>query len=471
MTFTTPTFLIFLLVVYVLYWSFARRGKNNIILISSLIFYGWWDWRFLTMLLFIAGIDYCVALWLMRRDIPWQRKLLLGVSLTTNLGALGFFKYFNFFAGELTTFLGLPINTTAYATILPVGISFYTFQALSYTIDVYRRQLPAVGNVVEYFSFITFFPHMVAGPIQQAKHLLVQFHQERHFNMERSSDGLRQMLWGFFKKMVIADNLAPIVAASYGDIEGASGRALLWATYAFAFQIYCDFSGYTDIAIGCARLFDLHMTRNFAFPYFARNIKDFWQRWHISLSTWFREYLYIPLGGNRYGVKRAAMNAFIVFVVSGFWHGASWNYVIWGALHGTYYYIYTQWIDSPRNRSSIQDKGVQSGVVEWLSMFITFQLVCVAWIFFRAESTHAAVTILNKIGNALANAEIGFPVFNVFRWVILLLVVEWFMRHAAHGLSIANWPRPVRWCIYYVIVTLIILHGNVGYTPFIYFQF
>jgi alginate O-acetyltransferase complex protein AlgI len=475
MTFTTPTFLVFLAVVFLLYWALPRRGQNGLILTASLVFYGWWDWRFLLMLLFIAGVDYAVARALMRTEAPAQRRALLGFSLASNLGALGFFKYAGFFVESLhhgLTALGMHPDPWTLRVILPVGISFYTFQALSYTIDVYRRQLPAVGSIVEYFSFITFFPHMVAGPIQQAKHFLVQFERERTFNWEQSADGLRQMLWGFFKKMVVADTLATFVATAYNNPAHTSGWNLLWATYLFAFQIYCDFSGYTDIAIGCARLFDLHMTRNFAYPYFAVNIKDFWRRWHISLSTWFREYLYIPLGGNRLGKRRAALNAFIVFVVSGFWHGANWTFLTWGALHGAYFYVHNRWLERSTDAEPVKISGsLIPSARQVVGMVVTFHLVCLAWVFFRASSLPVALTIVSRIATAPLAGGFVRPPFQRFGWVALLLGVEWVQRAYPHGLAIAHWPRPARWAAYYAVVALILAFCYVGYTPFIYFQF
>jgi alginate O-acetyltransferase complex protein AlgI len=474
MTFTTPTFLVFLAIVYALYWASDRRGQNAIILGSSLVFYGWWNWRFLIMLLLIAGIDYCVARRLMRTEKQRHRRGLLALSLVSNLGALGFFKYFNFFVDSFQKALaglGIPTHPLALQIVLPIGISFYTFQALSYTIDVYRRQLPATNSVIEYFSFITFFPHMVAGPIQQARHLLVQFEEKRSFQWEQSTDGLRQMLWGFFKKMVVADNLAPLVSHAYGNVTAASGGELLWASYLFAFQIYCDFSGYTDIAIGCARIFGLHMTRNFAYPYFATNIKEFWRRWHISLSTWFREYLYIPLGGNRRGQRRTAMNAFIVFVVSGLWHGANWTFLVWGALHGVYFYVYSRWFEPRWEGRTTAAKMPKLDVRTVLSMLLTFHLVCIAWVFFRAENLRAALEVLGKITGALTSGQFSRPPLRAFVWVALLVAVEWTQRRYPHALTIGHLPLAVRWSVYYLVVMLILLYAHVGYTPFIYFQF
>jgi D-alanyl-lipoteichoic acid acyltransferase DltB (MBOAT superfamily) len=477
MTFTTPAFLAFFLIVYALYWAFSRKAQNLLILLSSLFFYGWWDWRFLFVLLFNAGIDFGVALALMRVDNGRRRGALLGISLFTNLAVLGFFKYCNFFidsfARVLTT-VGMQPHIGTLNVILPIGISFYTFQALSYTIDVYRRRLPAVTDPIAYFSFITFFPHMVAGPIQQAKHLLVQFERERHFRWNDAVDGARQMLWGFFKKMVIADNLALLVTPAYADPSAATGWELLRATYCFAFQIYCDFSGYTDIAIGCARMFDLHMTRNFAYPYFARSIPEFWRRWHITLSTWFREYLYIPLGGNRVGRWRRQFNVVVVFAVSGFWHGANWTFVIWGLLHGLYFLGYEVIVGEgsrPNDGTPGGDRMVPR-FRDLAAMVLTFHLTCLAWIFFRANSLGDAVLVLRKIGGSLTFERFVNPGGKIAVVLIgVLLAIEWVGRRYSHPLHLDHWRRPARWAAYYSLVLAILFFANVDYIPFIYFQF
>src|SRR5438270_792848 len=321
------------------------------------------------------------------RDRPHRRKWLL-VSLVSNLGVLGFFKYFNFFSAQLahllTTF-GLTTDPILLRVILPLGISFYTFQALSYTIDVYRGRLEPVRDVVQYFCFISFFPHLVAGPINFAKDLLQQFEHDRHFDRNEAADGARQMLLGYFKKMVVADNLAPFVNAAFGNVEQASGWQLLWATYGFAFQIYCDFSGYTDIAIGSAKLFNLHLMRNSEYPYFSRSIPEFGHGCHICLPPWFREYVYISLGGNRTSKLRQAFNIAVVFLLSGLWHGANWTFVIWGALHGFFYLCY--WIFAPRVGREDEEAP---WFVQAVRILFTFNLVCLAWVFFRAPSLSEA---------------------------------------------------------------------------------
>jgi alginate O-acetyltransferase complex protein AlgI len=477
MTFTTPTFLIFLVVVWSLYWFLSRHWQNRLLVVASLVFYGWWDARFVLLLLFTATVDYWVALALQSTELPGRRKRLLGVSLASNLGVLGFFKYFNFFATSAersAAVLGWDLDPFILSIILPVGISFYTFQALGYTIDVYRGRLAAVRDFVDYLGFITFFPQLVAGPIERATNLLVQFQRERPFDSVAAADGARQMLWGFFKKMVVADTMAPLVAAAFDNPEAASGWQLLWATYAFAIQIYCDFSGYTDIAIGCARFFGFKLMRNFAYPYFSESIPEFWRRWHISLSTWFRDYLYFPLGGNRVGSSRRALNVLIVFAASGLWHGANWTFVVWGVLHGCLYLAYVRlWPAShDRTRDLVAEQSLLPGPARLLRMALTFQLVCVSWVYFRAASVGEAHLILRRIATDLVSG--GFeppPSGRAVALVIGVILVEWLARQKQHGLTIGAWPRPLRHAAYYALVAGILLLANLRHIPFIYFQF
>lgn len=474
MSFTTPVFLVFLAVVYLLYWRMKMRGQNALIFVASLFFYGWWDWRFLSLLFFTATVDYVVALRLMETDEPGRRKGLLLISVLSNLAVLGFFKYFNFFADSLREgmkALGMSGNLPMLEIILPLGISFYTFQALSYTVDVYRKELPAVRDFVQYMCFITFFPHMVAGPIQQATHFLVQFQKERKFRWDESVDGARQMLWGFYKKMVVADNLAPLVEAAYGEPGSASGMQLLWATYFFAFQIYCDFSGYTDIAIGCAKLFDFRLSRNFAYPYFATSIPEFWRRWHIALSDWFRRYLYIPLGGNRVSRGMWYRNLLIVFLVSGLWHGANWTFIVWGLLHGIFFIAPLAWSNA-RQGSRELTFAEQPWWQRALKMILTFHLVCVAWVFFRAESIGDAWLIITKIFQSVVSLEFAGPATTKpLPWIALLLGVEWLAKNHEHGLNKLPLPKPVRWGFYYAMVLAVLYVTPLNYVPFIYFQF
>ena len=475
MTFTTPTFLIFLVIIFGVYWRLRRKGQNIAILAASLVFYGWWDWRFLFLLLSTAGLDYCTARGMMGSANPRVRRGLLALSIGANLATLGFFKYFNFFLTSTEAALrslGLPMEPVALRIVLPIGISFYTFQALSYTIDVYRGRLAAVRDPIQYFCFITFFPHMVAGPIMCAKNLLHQFGVDRRFDWQEASEGCRLMLWGFFKKMVIADNLARVAAAAYADPGAASGWAIIWGTYAFAFQIYCDFSGYTDIAIGCARLFGIHLMRNFAYPYFAQDIREFWRRWHISLSSWFRDYVYIPLGGSRLSLSRTHLNVMIVFVVSGFWHGANWTFLIWGFLHGLYFLLWPARFMNRAGDDVPGGTGVLPAPGALLRMLVNFHLVLFAWVFFRAASLGDAFLAIRKAALALASLHFVAPPLSMAAFIVLLLAVDWAGRTELGPLmALGRWPRPARRLAYYAAAAGILLFADLHYTPFIYFQF
>ena len=334
MVFSTITFFLFLGLVWSGYWAIGRRRPQNVLLIlASYAFYSWWDYLFCALMLASSVVDYAAGLGLARTTRPAGRRAWLGMSLAVNLGMLGFFKYFNFFADSLreaAAMVGVQLDPITLSVVLPVGISFYTFQTLGYTIDVYRGRAQACRDAVDYFAYVSFFPQLVAGPIERATNLLGQFAKPRHLTRDHAVDGCRQILWGLTKKMLLADNLAPIVELAYQNPSGTSGPLLLFGTVCFAFQIYCDFSGYTDIARGTARLFGFELMRNFACPYFSRNVGEFWRRWHISLSTWFRDYVYIPLGGNHARRGRRAFNVMVTFCLSGLWHGASWNFVVWG---------------------------------------------------------------------------------------------------------------------------------------------
>jgi len=338
MLFNSIEFLLFLPLTFALYWAFKDKftAQNFLLLVFSYIFYGWWDVRFLSLIIFSSAVDFTLGIQISKSSNDRKRKLLLGLSLVTNLGLLGFFKYYNFF---LESFIGafesinIHLHATTLKIILPVGISFYTFQTLSYTIDIYRKKFIPTRNVIAFFAFVSFFPQLVAGPIERASTLLPQFFKKRSFNYAFAADGMRQMLWGFFKKMVVADNCAQIVDTIFKNPEVYNGPTLWVAIILFSFQIYCDFSGYSDIAIGTAKLFGFDLMTNFKVPYFARDIGEFWRRWHISLTTWFRDYVYIPLGGSRGTIRKTLINVIIVFVVSGFWHGANWTFIFWGFLN------------------------------------------------------------------------------------------------------------------------------------------
>ena len=476
MVFTSIAFAIFYVIVFALYWQLDRRGQNWLIVAAGLVFYGWWDWRFAVLLLVTTGIDYWVGLALEREQGARERRAWLLLSLVSNLGALGFFKYFNFFAASfvrVADVFGAHPSPFVLRVVLPMGISFYTFQALSYTIDVYRRELDAVRDPVRYFCFILFFPHLVAGPIVRAKDLLGQFARARVFDPATASDALRQVLWGLFIKVVVADNLAQVVSAAYDHADSTSGWQLLYATVCFAFQIYGDFAGYTHIAIGIARLLGIELMRNFAYPYFSRSIPEFWGRWHISLTRWFRQYLYLPLGGNRVPARRWAINVLIVFLVSGFWHGANWTFIVWGAIHGIVYLIYSfVWPDS---RHFIDETpGGPTRLPSWqsaLQMAVTFAITCLAWVFFRAPSVSAAATILRKIAVDAMTTAPAFVDKRVAIWIVVLLAIEWTQREHANPLHLDHVPRPVRWAVYYAAAAAMFLFAPIHYTPFIYFQF
>jgi len=476
MVFTSLNFIVFYIIVFALYWPLSKEGQNRLIVLSGLVFYGAWDWRFAVLLLITTGIDYGVGLALEKEADELKRKAWVLLSLVTNLGVLAFFKYFNFFSESFVRFsalFGMHPSMVTLKILLPMGISFYTFQALSYTIDVYRRELETVHDPVRYFGFILFFPHLVAGPIVRAKNLLGQFNERRVFNPATAPDALRQMLWGFFIKVVIADNLGTVVSLSYDHIDATSGWQLLYATVCFAIQIYCDFAGYTHIAIGCARLLGIDLMRNFAYPYFSRSIPEFWGRWHISLTRWFREYLYLPLGGNQVPYRRWMLNVLIVFIVSGFWHGANWTFLVWGFLHGVLYLVYVRvWPDSRRLITATP------GGTSWvpslsscLQIALTFFLTCFAWIFFRAASVTDALVILRKIGSDVTTTSPRFTYKEAALWIVVLFAIEWIQRDHANPLHLERFPRPVRWSLYYAFAAAIFMFAPIHYTPFIYFQF
>lgn len=395
MIFNSLDFAVFLPVVFLLYWLGLRQNlkvQNALILVASYVFYGWWDWRFLSLILFSTIVDFWVGNGLAKEENPRRRKLLLWTSIGVNLGFLGFFKYYNFFLENFIaafTLFGTPLEVSTLHIILPVGISFYTFQTLSYSIDIYYRKLKPTKDFIAFAAFVSFFPQLVAGPIERASNLLPQFYQKRHLSPKQALDGLHQIFWGLFKKIVIADRLSIAVNEFYNFPEEYHGLTLVLGTIFFAFQIYCDFSGYSDIAIGTARLFGFDLMTNFRTPYFSRSIGEFWRRWHISLSTWFRDYVYIPLGGNRVAKWRWYYNLFITFLVSGLWHGANWTFVVWGALHGLVLMAETQF-DFSKPKSPLLNGW------NWLR---TFVIVCLAWVFFRANSIQDAFYVLGEIAN------------------------------------------------------------------------
>lgn len=478
MLFNSIDFAIFLPLVFLLYWFVFNRNlkaQNALIVLTSYVFYGWWDWRFLSLILISTLVDFIVGLQISRTEERRYRRMLLTLSIVTNLGFLGFFKYYNFFIENFTdafTFLGYHINPGTLNIILPVGISFYTFQTLSYTIDVYRKKLEPTKDLIAFSAFVSFFPQLVAGPIERATNLLPQFYRKRTFDYAHATDGLRQMLWGLFKKVVIADNCAIYANDIFANSDIYGGSTLIMGALFFTFQIYGDFSGYSDIAIGTARLFGFGLMRNFAYPYFSRDIAEFWRRWHISLSTWFRDYLYIPLGGSRGGTWMKVRNTFIIFLVSGFWHGANWTFIVWGALNAIYFLPY---LLTKSNRAHLEIVGegrLLPDLRDILKMAFTFALTVLAWIFFRAENISHA---MSYIGNIFSDSLFSIPEIRPRELLILILLflsVEWLGREHPFAIAgISNVRNVVlRWSMYFIILALIFIFMGKE-QQFIYFQF
>ncbi|RMH56596.1 MAG: MBOAT family protein [Candidatus Hydrogenedentota bacterium] len=480
MLFNSFDFAIFLPIVFAVYWMLRKnlRLQNAFIVAASYIFYGWWDWRFLSLILLSTLIDYCAGRALSRTENPATRKKILLCSLVGNLGILGFFKYFNFFLDTFLSafsFFGVKISGHYLNIILPVGISFYTFQTMSYTIDVFRRKMDACNNFLAFAAYVSFFPQLVAGPIERATHLLPQFEIDRHFDYSKSVDGLRQCLWGGFKKVVIADNCGHFVNLIYFSPDSHSGSTLFLATVLFSFQIYGDFSGYSDIAIGVSRLFGFDLRRNFAYPYFSRDIAEFWRRWHISLSTWFRDYLYIPLGGSRCNTTKKIRNTFAIFLVSGFWHGANWTFLAWGTLHACFFLPLLLANRNRRHLGIVSEKNALPSLSELRSIITTFALVTLGWVFFRSNSLATAMHILNKIFSTslLSVPELPEAPITLFSLLAFLLIAEWIGRYYEHPLMILQTipSRFFRYTSYYGLVLLILLFGSFDNMEFIYFQF
>lgn len=406
MLFNSLTFLIFLPTVFIIYWFFLRntlKGRNLFLLIASYLFYGWWDYRFLSLLIISTLVDFVIALLMDKEQRDKRRKLLLTISLITNLGLLGVFKYYNFFIENWVNMwdaFGVEMHVSSWRIILPVGISFYTFQTLSYVIDVYRKQLRASNNFIQFAAYVSFFPQLVAGPIERATNLLPQFSRLHKFDYTLARSGISLIVWGFFKKVVIADNATFFVNEIFATPEAFSTPELWMGAILFGFQIYGDFSGYSDIAIGTARLFGFRLMTNFKFPYFSRDIAEFWRRWHISLSTWFRDYLYIPLGGSRGSKKMQLRNTMIIFLVSGFWHGANWTFIVWGAIHAL---LFLPLLLTNRNRKHLDIQRLS--IRNYSSMILTFTLVTLAWVFFRADNitiaTNYIISMFNFNGSSL----------------------------------------------------------------------
>ena len=478
MLFNSFDFLLFLPLVFILYWFVFRKLKlqNIFILIASYVFYGWWDWRFLSLILASTFVDYSIGLLLNKTDKKKKRKLLLLASLLFNLGLLGVFKYYNFFIDNWInawSTMGITMHKSSLNIILPVGISFYTFQTLSYTIDIYRKKLKPTKDFIAFSSFVSFFPQLVAGPIERASNLLPQFYKKRVFSYDLAVSGVKLILWGLFKKVVIADNCAIYVNEIFENYQDQSGFTLALGAIYFAFQIYGDFSGYSDIAIGVARLFGFNLMRNFNYPYFSRDIAEFWRRWHISLSTWFRDYLYIPLGGSKGSKYKQIRNVFIIFLVSGFWHGANWTFIFWGGLNAL---LFIPLLLSNKNRKNLDivaKNGWFPSGREFFQILLTFSLTTIAWIFFRAESITVAFNYIKQMLVFEGFSKIDYLTgierysFEIIFLIPIFLLFEWFYRK-----NETPFQGRLKYMNEMIILLMLFIFGSFSdHTSFIYFQF
>jgi alginate O-acetyltransferase complex protein AlgI len=476
MLFNSLEFLIFLPTVFFLYWFVFQKNlriQNSLLLISSYVFYGWWDYRFLSLILLSTVVDYFVGLMIHDSNDKKIRKFYLWISILFNLGLLGFFKYFNFFIDSWIDLLGVfgyeQKSTWTLNVILPVGISFYTFQTMSYSLDIYYEKLKPTKDFISFASFVSFFPQLVAGPIERASNLLPQILTNRVFKYEQGVHGLRLILWGMFKKVVIADSLAPHVDTIFANYITLNGGVLFLGLIYFSFQIYCDFSGYSDIAIGISKLFGFELMSNFKFPYFSRDIGEFWRRWHISLSTWFRDYLYIPLGGSKEGKWLSLRNIFIIFIVSGFWHGANLTFIMWGFIHAM---LYVPLFLAGKNRrhlsNTVDEKHRFPSLKELLQMSTTFFSVMIAWTFFRSDSIYGGVIYLY---NTLTKFSVPTSERQGIIFVFIIIIFDWAMKNDERVvLNIKSYLA--RYIIYYLIFNMIFYDFFKTYElPFIYFQF
>lgn len=487
MLFNTIEFAFFFAIVFSIYWLVCNKNlklQNGFLLIASCIFYAWWDYRFLFLLMFTTIITYYTGIKMKEAKGLSSKKFWFWFSIVINIGFLGFFKYYNFFVDSFAAALlnlGFKPHLSTLQILLPVGISFYTFHGLSYVIDIYKNRIDPVRDFVEYSVFVSFFPLLIAGPIERATHLLPQIQKPRIFEYCKAKDGLRQILWGLFKKIVIADNAAIYandVFKNYNDYEGST---LLIGAIFFAFQIYCDFSGYSDIALGTARLLGIELLRNFSFPYFSRDIAEFWRRWHISLTTWFRDYLYIPLGGSKAGIVVKVRNTFIIFIVSGFWHGANWTFIVWGLLNAIYFLPLLLLNRNRINTNTVAEGRLLPNFREVSQIIITFFLITVAWVFFRADSLAHAMQYFKKMFSDsffhlplrdIWAINTGYHIVYLGVMLLLMIIIEWVQRDKKHGLELDETcaRKPVRWALYYLLILCCFLMNGVQ-QDFIYFQF
>ena len=482
MFFNSINFAVFLPIVFILYWFVTNKNlkfQNILLLVSSYFFYACWDWRFLFLLIFSTVLDYYTGIKMSDSKNQNSKKFWFWLSISVNLGFLGVFKYYNFFAASFADAIanfGLQVNPWTLKVILPVGISFYTFHGLSYVIDIYKDRIKAEKNFIDYSVFVSFFPLLVAGPIERATHLLPQIQKKRAFNFENAVDGLKQILWGLFKKVVIADNCAKFANIIFDNYTDYSGSTLALGAVFFAFQIYGDFSGYSDIALGTARLFGIDLLRNFAFPYFSRDIAEFWRRWHISLSTWFRDYLYIPLGGSKGGIWMKVRNTFIIFLVSGFWHGANWTFIIWGLLNALFIMPSIIFNTNRTNLDMVAQGKLFPTLKEFLSILFTFSLTVFAWIFFRSNTIDQALGYISRIFSAsffsVPLVKVDMYDTYIYALVMLFIIIEWLGREQKYALAqvMPNKPKVYRWAFYYLLIVIIFIFAGSN-QEFIYFQF
>jgi len=479
MLFNSFSYAVFLVLIFILYWFVAKRSfrlQNMILLAGSYVFYGLWDWRFLFLLGFSTALDYFTGLRIHAENRPGRRRSWLILTVAVNLGFLCFFKYFNFFIGSFSSLLqnfDLEPNVPLLNIILPVGISFYTFHGLSYVFDIYNGRIQPTKNFIDYSLFVSFFPLLVAGPIERATHLLPQVSRPRVFDAQKASDGLRQILWGLFKKMVIADNCALAVNELFANPEAYSGTSLIIGAVLFAFQIYGDFSGYTDIALGSARLLGFDLLRTFSYPYFSRDIAEFSRRWHISLTSWFKDYVYIPLGGNRGSKLKTVRNTLIVFLLSGIWHGANWTFIVWGLYHALLF-MPLLLLNTKKVHAHPITKGNFSPF-DLLKIIFTFILVTIGWIIFRADSLPRAWLYFRNmlVPQGKEDILVNQPVtFTALIFVVIMILIEWFQKHHLHGLYLdqLRLPKFARLLLYCVIILCLFWFGGKP-EEFIYFQF
>lgn len=478
MLFNSIEFILFLPVIFVLYWFVTAKHlqlQNCLLLAASYVFYGWWDWRFLALIFISSVTDFYCGYEIHRRKSKPQRRFFLYLSIVMNLGLLGFFKYFNFFINSWVDafgLIGVDMHYSTWSIILPVGISFYTFQTLTYTIDIYRKQLEPTSSVITFFTFVAFFPQLVAGPIERARDMIPQLSSKRRFDYTQATDGVRQIVWGFFQKVVIADNLGAITDKYFEYPSSYSGITLAVAISAYSIQAYSDWAGYSNIAIGTAKLFGIRLSQNFNYPFFSRNMLEFWNRWHMTLFHWFRDYLFIPLGGSRVSPIRTRLNIMAIFFISGVWHGANWNYVLSLSFSGLVYLIIRELVNKDRSHSSENHSRLIPTISHIGGMFSVFFLFTVSMIPFRI--TNMASTFDFTVGlfdDSWFSGKHELYKLHIYGATLCFLIIEWFQRSREHALDIIYLPTWARWFTYLILGFVILKYGAFDQRPFVYFQF